>query len=40
MEELRQAVTAEEIATTVTLLSQPSKGKAPPLPKAADATTA
>jgi heterodisulfide reductase subunit A len=33
MEELRQAVTAEEIATTVALLSQPYKGKAPPLPK-------
>jgi len=33
MEELRQAVTDEEIAVTVAILSQPYKGKAPPLPK-------
>ena len=36
MEELRQAVTAEEIAATVALLSQPYKGKSPPLPKSAE----
>ena len=33
MEELRQAVTAEEIAATVALLKPPYNGKAPPLPK-------
>jgi heterodisulfide reductase subunit A len=40
MEELRQAVTPEEIAATVALLAQPYKGKAPPLPKATEPATA
>jgi heterodisulfide reductase subunit A len=33
MEELRLAVTPEEIAATVALLARPYKGKTPPLPK-------
>ena len=40
MEELRQAVTAEEIAATVAILAQPYKGKSPPLPKAPEPVTA
>src|SRR5512137_1766562 len=35
MEELRQAVTAEEIAATVAVLTPPYKGKSPPMPKTA-----
>ena len=38
MEQLRQGVTPEEIAATVAVLAQPYKGKAPPLPKAAEPT--
>ncbi len=37
MEELRQGVTAEEIAATVAALSQTYKGKSPPAPKTAGA---
>jgi heterodisulfide reductase subunit A len=36
MEELRQAVTPEEIAATVAILTPPYKGKSPPLPKTAE----
>jgi heterodisulfide reductase subunit A len=39
MEELRQGVTAEEIAATVAVLTPPYKGKSPPTPKAATAAT-
>ena len=38
MEELRQGVTAEEIAATVVILTPPYKGKSPPAPKKAEAT--
>ncbi len=37
MEELRQSVTAEEIAATRELLARPYKGKSPPAPKAVPA---
>jgi heterodisulfide reductase subunit A len=40
MEELRQAVTPEEIAATVAVLTPPYKGKSPPAPKAATAEPA